>query len=260
MKTRLSVFFASLLLIVVFCQAPASALEFGARVNYWIPTFDSKLKVDKDGVAGTEINLKDDLDVKNDNIPFVEAFLGVGNHELTFMYAYINCKGDKTINRDIVFNGELFHVNALVESRLKANVFDLEYQYKLLNFKNILAGLSAGLLLRVKYIDGEAKLYSATAGSTYDEKETLRVPVPMVGAALKVGILANILEARAKGVGMMYSGSYFYDAMADLAVTPFPFVDIHGGYRAMSLKIDNVSDIYATLTFHGPYVGIKVGF
>jgi hypothetical protein len=72
--------------------------------------------------------------------------------------------------------------------------------------------------------------------------------------------LANILEAQAKVTGMAYSGNYFYDAQADISVTPFPFLNIHGGYRAMSLKIDNVSDIYAKMDFYGPYAGLAISF
>jgi hypothetical protein len=248
------------LFLTLFYQVSAYAVEFGVRGNYWFPTFQSTLRVDRDGIIGSNIDLKTDLDAKSDNIPFIEAYLGAGNHELTFMYAYINTTGERNILRDLVFDGNVFQANAFVEAHLKAHVLDLEYQYKLLNFKNILAGLSLGVLLRVKYFDGEARLFSPTAGSNFDVKENLRLPIPMVGAAAKIGILANILEARIKGAGMGYSGNYFYDAMADLAVTPFPFIDIHGGYRIMSLKIDGISDVFADMTFTGPYVGLKVGF
>ena len=82
----------------------------------------------------------------------------------------------------------------------------------------------------------------------------------MIGVGVNIGLLANILEARAKVTGMGYSGSFFYDAMADLSVTPFPFLNIHGGYRAMSVKIDNISDIYVKMDFYGPYVGLAVSF
>jgi hypothetical protein len=260
MKSKPFMLIGAFAFLLVFDQVSAHAVEFGVRANYWFPAFTSTLQVDKDGIIGTKVDLKEDLNAKSDNIPFVEAYLGAGNHELTLMYAYINGSGENTIVKDIVFDGNVYHSSAFVESRLRAHVLDLEYQYKLLNFKNILAGLSLGVLLRVKYIDAEASLFSPTAGSNYDIKENLRLPVPMVGAAARVGILANILEARVKGVGMGYSGNYIYDAMADLAVTPFPFVDIHGGYRIMAFKVDGVSDIFADMMFHGPYVGVKVGF
>jgi len=92
----------------------------------------------------------------------------------------------------------------------------------------------------------------------YDEKETFKVPVPMLGLELHVGLLADILEARVKGAGVTYSGSTFYDAQADLAFTPIPFVAIHGGYRTMKLKIDDIGDVNADIEFKGPYAGLTI--
>ena len=82
----------------------------------------------------------------------------------------------------------------------------------------------------------------------------------MIGVGVNIGLLANILEARAKITGMGYSDSFFYDGLADISFTPLPFLNINGGYRAMSLKIDNVSDIYAKMDFYGPYVGLAISF
>jgi hypothetical protein len=139
-------------------------------------------------------------------------------------------------------------------------VIDLEYQYKLLNFKNILAGLSVGIIGKVKYFDGEVRIHSSSVGSENDTQKNIQVPIPMIGVGVNIGLLANILEARAKITGMGYSDSFFYDGLADISFTPFPFLNIHGGYRAMSLKIDNVSDIYAKMDFYGPYVGLAISF
>jgi hypothetical protein len=173
----------TLVLMTIFFTPSVYALGFGAHAEYWIPTFKGDLRVDGNGVEGTEINLNNDLGISNENFPGVEAFFGVGNHELRLMNS-----------------------------------------------------------------------------SVYDNKKDIHVPIPMIGLGAKIGLLANILEARAKFVGMGYSGSFFYDSMPDFTVTPFPYLNIHGGYRAMSLKIDDVSDIYATMDFYGPYAGLAISF
>jgi outer membrane protein len=257
MKKNLFAVLGTLISFTIFYVPSVFALEFGARAEYWIPTFNGDLRVDKDGVAGTDINLQNDLGIGNENIPGVEAFFGIGNHEISLSYSQVDLSGAQNINKNIVFDGKTYNANAYVESELKTSMIDLEYQYKLLNFKNILAGLSIGIIGKVKYFDGEVRMNSSATGNN---EENIHVPIPMIGLGAKIGLLANILEARAKFAGMGYSGNYFYDGMADLSVTPFPFLNIFGGYRAMSLKIDNVSDIYAKMDFYGPYAGLAISF
>ena len=255
MKKNLFVTLGTLILLTIFFAPSVFALGFGVSADYWIPTFKGDLRVDGNGVPGTPINLKDDLGISNDNFTGVEAYFGIGNHEITLAYSQVNLSGAKNVDTTIVFNGYPYS-HTYVESELKTSMIDLEYQYKLLNFKNILAGLSFGIIAKVKYFDGEARMRS----SLYDTQKDIRVPIPMIGVGAKIGLLANILEARAKITGMGYSDSFFYDGLADISFTPFPFLNIHGGYRAMSLKIDNVSDIYAKMDFYGPYAGLAVSF
>jgi outer membrane protein len=256
MKKNLFVTVGTLILLTIVCAPSAFAFGFGVSADYWIPTFKGDLRVDGDGVTGDEINLKDDLGISNDNIAGAEAYFGIGNHEITLAYSLVNFSGNKAITKDIVFNGKPYTVGENVESELKTSMIDLEYQYKLLNFKNILAGLSLGIIAKVKYFDGDVRIHS----SANDTQKDIRVPIPMIGVGAKIGLLANILEARAKVTGMGYSGNFFYDAMADISLTPVPFLNIHGGYRAMSIKIDDVSDVYAKMDFYGPYVGLLVSF
>jgi outer membrane protein len=256
MKKNLFAALGTLILLTAFYAPSVFALGFGARAAYWIPSFSGNLRVDGNGVAGTDIDLKNDLGVSSDNIPGVEAYFGIGNHEITLAYSRVNLSGAQNIGRDINFNGYTFDKNSYVESELKTSMIDLEYQYKLLNFKNILAGLSLGIIGKVKYFDGEVRMHS----SVYDTQKDIHVPIPMIGVGVNIGLLANILEARAKFVGMGYSDSFFYDGLADISFTPFPFLNIHGGYRAMSVKIDNVSDVYAKMDFYGPYVGLAISF
>ena len=244
-------------LFVITLTVPAEAMEFGARGFWWFPSLKANMRVDKSGIRGDDINLKDDLGLDDKSTYSVEAFAGTKNHHFSVMYTPLDYSAGKTINRSLTFNGQTYAANTAVDSSLKMRMLDAEYRYDLINLENILAGFSIGILGKVKYLDGEAKLTSALTG---EQKQTFGVPIPMIGAGMHIGLIANILEARAKGAWMGYSGSYFYDASADISLTPFPFLDIHGGYRIMKLKIDNVSDVYGDMDFYGPFVGISIGF
>lgn len=254
MKLSLRSTWVMILVIVFLIPSAASAFEFGARGYYWIPSLKGDLRVDSDGITGTNMNYKDDLGIDNKNIPSVEAFAEIGKHHISLMYSQVDYSGSKTTS-GIIFDGKTY--SGLVESDFKLKMLDAEYQYDLLNLENILAGFSIGILGKIKYINGDARLNSASVGET---KSTFDFPVPMVGAAVHVGILAKILEARAKFSGMGYSGNYVYDGLAELSITPFPFIDIAGGYRYMKIKVDDISDVTTNTELSGPYVSLAISF
>jgi hypothetical protein len=185
MKKNLLITMGTLVLITIFFAPSAFALGFGASADYWIPTFKGDLRVDNNSEPGTEINLKEDLGISNENIPGVEAYFGIGNHEITVAYSQVKLSGTKKLNTEIKFNGITFAIAEPVESELKTNMIDLEYQYKLINFKNILAGLSLGIIAKVKYFDGEASMHSLLNNTQKD----IRVPIPMIGVGAKIGLL-----------------------------------------------------------------------
>ena len=248
-------------LIVVLClfflagSAPwADALEIGARGLYWFPTLKATVKA---GSAGNEFNVKDDLGISDNNTYSVEAFAGIGNHHLTLSYMPLDYSASKTITKAINFNNRNYGVGDNVNTDLHLKMFDAEYRYDLFSLDAILAGFSVNLLGKIKYLDGEVKLNSTAAG---EQKQTFGIPIPMIGAGVRIGLIANILEARAKAAGIGYSGNYFFDGLADIALTPFPFVRLSGGYRYMKIKIDNVSDTYGDMDFYGPYLGLAVAW
>jgi hypothetical protein len=252
---RTAIFFA---LALLFCFAmPVGAFEIGARGLYWFPSLTADIKVDDSGVAGNLLNLKDTLGVKEESFPSFEVFVGHGNHHLNVAYTPIAYSGSAMLTQKITFNGQTFATGSKVDTDLDLKMFDLEYRYTLLDTENILAGFSLNLIGQIKYIDGEAKI-NAPATKTGSDF-TFRAPIPMVGLGFHIGLLHDLLEARAKVTGITYSGSYFYEALADLSFTPFPFLDIHAGYKAIRLKID-YSDLFLDSGFAGPYVGLTVSF
>jgi len=249
------VFFALTLLLGGVGQA--DAFEIGARGLYWFPSFKADIKVDSGGVVGNTLNLKDTLGVKDGSFPSVEVFMGLGRHHLNIAYTPMAYSGSALLSRDIVFHGQTFTASTRVNTDMKLRMYDLEYRYTLLDLENLAAGFSVDAIGQVKVIDGEARI-SASAGNIGSTGK-LRAPMLMVGLGAHVGILHNLLEARVRATGMAYSKNYLYEALADISLTPFPFLDIHAGYKTIRLKID-YSDVYLNSDFSGPFVGLTLSF
>jgi len=250
-----AVFFV--LALLLFLATPVGAFEIGARGLYWFPTFKADIRADDEGKKGDDINLKDTLGVENQSFPSFEVFMGGGNHHLNIAYTPIDYSGSTQLTQKIVFNGRTYAAGTRVDSGLKFKMVDLEYRYNFLDTENILAGFSLGLIGQIKYLDGEAMI-SAPESKTGSEVK-FRVPVPMVGLGTHIGILHDLLEVRAKVTGIAYSDNHYYEALADISFTPFPFLDIHAGYKAMQLKIDH-SDLFLDSQIAGPFVGLTVKY
>jgi outer membrane protein len=245
----------SLFLALLVSPASSFAVEIGARGYYWLPSLDGNVKADDSGIAGTRIDFDGDLGIDDDNYSSIEAFAGVDNHHFSLTYTNIDYSGQNTLDRQIIFNGHTYNINDRVSSSICYDMIDIAYQYDLLDFENILAGFSLGVVLQGKYMDGEVSL--KTGG--INEKEEFTLPIPMIGINLHLGILADILEARLKGTVIDYSGNSVYELMADISWTPLPFIDIHGGLKRFVMDIDE-DDVVFDYDMSGPYAAVTISF
>ena len=253
-RLRLTAFFCALVPFL-FLALPVGAFEIGARAYYWFPAFKTDLKSNSAGLPGTDLDLKDNLGVGTEAFPSLDAFGAWGDHHLSLTYTPVNYSGSTIPGNPIYFNGQTFAAGTRINTDLKLRMLDLEYRYTFLDVENILAGFSLDAIGQIKVIDGEAKLTAAGK----EAKDSVLFPLPMVGLGAHIGLLADILEARAKVTGIAYSGNYFYEALADISWTPFPFLDLHAGYKIIRLRIDH-KDLFLNSEFTGPYVALTVSY
>lgn len=231
----------------------APGFEVGARGAYWFPKLTGNAQTDTAG--DTRFDFKDTLGVGDENIPFGEAFLRLGNTTLRVGYTQVTFDGEKVLTQDVVFNGTTYSVNTNVISRLDLKMLDGEVQYDFLRPDVGIAGFNFGLLLKVKYVDGEVELRSGTTTETEDFK----APIPMVGVAAGAGFLKDMVRVDARVAGIAYSGNHLYDADAFASFAPLPFVRIQGGYRYIDLEIDEDGTL-ASFKLKGPYLGAQLSF
>ncbi len=243
------------ILAVLLIPASSSAFEVGARGYYWFPSLDGNVEVDKARIVGTSIDFEKDLGIDDESYPTIEAFIQADKHHFSVAYTSIEYSGTKTLTRSIVFDGKTYSASDLVNSLIEYRQVDFAYQYDFLNLENILAGFSLGGVFQVTYLDGKVGL--KTTG--IDEKEEFALPIPMIGLNLHVGLLADILEGRMRGTAIGYSGNMIYELAGDVSYTPFPFLDIHGGYKIFVIDIDE-DDIVLDYGLSGPYIALTFSF
>jgi outer membrane protein len=242
----------------LMAAVPANALvdgEVGARAMFWFPDLSGDVQTDVSGVQGTRFDIKDDLNVGDENFPSGEAFVRFGRIHFRVGYTPVKFDGNKQLTRQIVFNNQTFNVNDNVVSQLDLKMIDGEVQFDLLRPDIAVVGFNLGLILKVKYVDGTVELRSTAATETKDFK----APIPMVGVAAGVGLIKDMLRADARVTGISYSGNHLFEGDVYASFSPLPFVSIQGGYRLIDLKIDE-DDIEATLKLKGPYLGAQLSF
>jgi len=254
-----NIFLAVAVVFSLMVAAQANALELGARAYLWVPDLKkADIQTIAAGVEQSNINTKDMLGVGNKITYAVEAYGGVGKNHLSLMYTPFGYTSDAVLAAALNYNGVTYNPGTTVHSDLDYSMFDLKYQRDLINMENILAGFSIGGIAQIKYSTGSFKLNAAANG--FDQKKSFNSVIPMVGVGAHIGLLAKLLELRAQVTGGGYgSNNYSYEALADLSLTPFPFLDIHAGYKLLQLKMD-VNDYKMDTLYTGPYVALAVGF
>jgi outer membrane protein len=247
------VFVAAGFLLLAGSASAASGFEVGARGAYWFPKLTGSAQTN--GTGDTRFDFKDTLGVGDENVPFGEAFLRFGNTTLRVGYSQLNFDGNKTLTDNVTFNGMTFSVTENVISSLDMKMLDGEVQFDFLRPDVGVTGFNLGLLLKVRYVDGQVELRSTTQTETKDFK----APIPMLGAAAGVGFIKNMIRVDARASGIAYSGNHLYDVDAYASFAPLPFVRIQGGYRHIDLKIDE-DDTLASFKLSGPYLGAQLSF
>ena len=237
---------------IVFVAAPAAAVELGIRGYYWMPGLDGDINYE----SGSNLDLEDDLGMDSESYPMIDIFAGFGDHHLIFTYYKVDYSGSEKLKDEIEFGDTTFPAGVKVDSKLEYTVMDFAYQWDAIDLENFLAGASLGLVGKVKYMDITS---AKVEGGGESEEVDIAGPIPMVGANIHVGILADIIEARFQVTGIGYSGNSVVEYFGDISYTPFPFVGIHAGYRSFAVDVD-VDDLESNFTTAGPYGALTISF
>lgn len=262
MKKLLIAVFLSLALLSPYSIAFAEEgvgdkfiLELEGR--YWMPKLNANLKLSDYNtmgveLLGTDINVVDDLGIKNENFFSGRLILKLGNSKIRFSYLPIRYEGEKSVTQSVSFGGTTYTAGTTVKTELKADMYDLTYEYDAI--KGDFGFL--GIILGIKYFD----LYGKLEAAGVSEEGKGQAPIPVIGLAGRIYPIKYI-NLSGEITGLTVGKASIYDAEAALNVNPIKYIGISGGYRIIrfSAEGDNEKD-KATLRLHGPFVALMVRF
>jgi len=236
--------------------ASARFVEVWGEFRYWRPTLESEIVASTAALAGTPLDLVSNLGLDEEQNAF-EGRVGLTffrRHKLRIGYLPLSFKGDRTITQSINFDGQTFSASARVLTDLDLKILRGGYGFDF--FKTPVASL--GILFEVHYFDGTARLRSSTG--TPDETVDFQLPVPVLGLAFRAYPITRILSVGAEVVGVSFgSRGHYLDGEASLTFSPWPFVELTGGYRVIDLHGEEGDDTL-DLRLHGPFASLTLRF
>lgn len=253
--------FLWILVMIVFTPCIAFAqkdvtIELEGR--YWFTELQGKIKVTDSNGIGTDIDLKDDLGIKDEGIPELRLTWYPGKKsKIWAAYAQVGYEGDENIQKTIEFNGVTYPLAARVTTDVDIQYLNLAWAWQFINIDN--GFFKLGTLLEAKVLWVKASLEAPDLSPPVKESDKFVFGLPTLGVALDFNP-HRMLNIYAQGSGL-YAGSYgyLYDAEIGIKLIPIKILSIVGGYRIMQFRAEHDDD-YAKVKLQGPFVGVTVRF
>lgn len=223
--------------------------------SWWFMQPSGKLALGIDGLAGTTVDVQDDLGYgKRAGVPDVRVVLGK-YVEFGAEYFQFSLSAQNTVNREVRFHDMVYPVNADVASSLDATFVR--------GFARINIGpeeIHGGILAGGQYMNFAAKASSSLVGSTEKEVQT---GMPYIGAFLELAPL-DWLAIRGSICGFKWDfgdvNARFIDAELGVLLK-LDWFYAGGGWRHIAIDGDyNSGPITADLKLSGPTVFAGVRF
>ena len=158
-----------------------------AGVGLWFPSADIVVASESLGIVGTSIDFKQDLGLQDRKLPSFQLVLRPSRrNKLRFQYIPIKYDINSSLQRSIVFNGQLYSVGLPINATMDWKAYRFGYEYDLLATNSGFAGV----ILDVKYTDAFVQLQTPVTGP--NEFVEAKAPIPAIGAIGRYYIVPNI--------------------------------------------------------------------
>jgi outer membrane protein len=250
-----------LLAVLALTVVPAVADEMiSAKVGYQVLSPDGTFAVSGGGLAGSPIDLENDLGYDDSQNLTAEVALQLGDLRLAAGYLPINFSGEGTLNRTVIFNGRTYSATARAASDVDINLYDVGLSYYILNFDDLPVRFQLAPELSVKIFDASLSLdgQENLTGTSLHEEESGIAGIPTIGARARVGF-SDFFAVLGRVGYLEFNDNSFLDVDGQIEFSPIPLAGVYGGYRYFDVTVDE-DNVYIDTQFSGPYVGAFVRF
>lgn len=232
--------------------ATADTLGFRAGTGIWQPDSSGTFR---HGASGTDIDLKDDLYLKDEDQQYTYALL---EHPIPLIpnvkisQTTLSSEGTGTVTTPYTFGGTTYAASTPVTTEMVLDHSDITAYWRLLdNWLNFDLGITA------RKFDGKA---SVTSGGL-TEQTNIDKTIPMVYTSIGIdlpfvddlffGVESNIISI---------DGHTISDITTKVSYTTSYLVGFEVGYRAFAIKLDELNGNSSDMEFTGSFANLYIHF
>jgi hypothetical protein len=177
--------------------------KWGFSLGTFLPTFETKVRLNGETANGTDIDFEKDLGLNN-NLTAAQftAFYRFGDHgRIDLAYVPWSREKTRTIDREIQWGDVTYDAGAEIKSTAKVQLLNIIYRYSFINNGKVTFGVNGGIsALSSKFeLTGEGTISGGgTASGTIAKKSDVIVPIPVIGVHFDM-LLTKKLLWRAEG-------------------------------------------------------------
>jgi hypothetical protein len=217
---------------------PQEQYAFRAEYREFRPELNGEAQKSSGGLEGTLLDLQRDLGlgVENERTFEVRATIQFKRgHKIRGSYTPLDYEGDLPARAEFNYGNTTFQRLDRIVTSLKGGYYSGSYEWDL--FKGPRGYL--GALVGVKVFDLDAVVLAPDQGLR--ETDTLRAPVPVLGAVGRVYAGRVSLEGEFSGLSIGSKGS-LYEFETSARVHLSDRLAIQGGYRRLSVNAQDGDD------------------
>jgi outer membrane protein len=166
--------------------------------------------------------------------------------------------GNTTINRNFIFAGETFAVNAELQNTLDLTSTDHILYYEILD--NDLISIDLGL--NAKKLEGSITVMDKLSNTSSEQE--MNGFIPMLYSRAEIGIPATDISLFVEGSYLAIDDNNVMDVNAALEYRMIDSIAMNMafqlGYRSIQAELNDIDNTYADIDFTGVYAGVEVHF